>query len=208
MLGQPPPEGFARWTGPLIATALGDVHVQYVWRFLRAQKIDLAARKSWCQSNDPEFAAKAAAIVGLYLDPPENALVLAVDEKPSIQALERRQGFLDFMNRLVARHPGREIHVILDNLNTHKPKNDRWLKRHPNVRFHFTPTAASWLNQVEIWFSILGGQSLQGASFNSLATLKQHIEQFISAYNETARRCQWTASQVHQKRLKARFADQ
>ena len=256
VLGQPPPEGFARWTGPLIATALGDVHVQYVWRFLRARKIDLAARKSWCQSNDPEFAAKAAEIVGLYLDPPENALVLAVDEKPSIQALERRQGylklpngrslmgqshnytrhgtttlfaafdvatgkvtgrhyarrrrveFLDFMNRLVDRHPGREIHVILDNLNTHKPKNDRWLKRHPNVRFHFTPTAASWLNQVEIWFSILAGKSLQGASFNSLAKLKQHIEDFISTYNETARPFQWTASQVHQKRLKARFADQ
>lgn len=98
VLGQPPPEGFARWTGPLIATALGDVHVQYVWRFLRAQKIDLAARKSWCQSNDPEFAAKAAEIVGLYLDPPENALVLAVDEKPSIQALERRQGYLKLPN--------------------------------------------------------------------------------------------------------------
>lgn len=256
VLGQPPPEGFARWTGPLIATALGDVHVQYVWRFLRAQKIDLAARKSWCQSNDPEFAAKAAEIVGLYLDPPENALVLAVDEKPSIQALERRQGylklpngrslmgqshnytrhgtttlfaafdvatgkvtgrhytrrrrveFLDFMNRLVAQHPGREIHVILDNLKTHKPKNDRWLKRHPNVHFHFTPTSASWLNQVEIWFSILGGQSLQGASFSSLANLKKHIVDFISAYNETARPFQWTASQVHQKRLKPRFADQ
>ncbi len=256
VLGRPPPEGFARWTGPLIAEALGDVHVQYVWRFLRAQKIDLAARKSWCQSTDPEFAAKAAEIVGLYLDPPENALVLAVDEKPSIQALERRQGylklpngrslmgqshnytrhgtttlfaafdiatgkvtgrhytrrrrveFLDFMNRLVARHPGREIHVILDNLKTHKPNNDRWLKRHPNVHFHFTPTAASWLNQVEIWFSILASKSLQGASFNSLAKLKQHIEDFISTYNETARPFQWTASQVHQKRLKPRFADQ
>lgn len=256
VLGQPPPEGFARWTGPLIATALGDVHVQYVWRFLRAQKIDLAARKSWCQSNDPEFVAKAAEIVGLYLDPPDNALVLAVDEKPSIQALERRQGylklpngrslmgqshnytrhgtttlfaafdvatgkvtgrhytrrrrveFLDFMNRLVAQHPGREIHVILDNLKTHKPKNDRWLKRQPNVHFHFTPTAASWLNQVEIWFSILGGQSLHGASFNSLANLKKHIVDFISAYNKTARPFQWTASQVHQKRLKPRFADQ
>lgn len=256
VLDQPPPQGFARWTGPLIADALGDVDVQYVWRFLRAQKIDLAARKSWCQSNDPAFAAKAAEIVGLYLDPPENALVLAVDEKPSIQALERRQGylklpngrsltgqshtytrhgtttlfaafdvatgkvtgrqytrrrrveFLDFMNRLVTQHPGRDIHVILDNLNTHKPKNDCWLKRHPNVHFHFTPTGASWLNQVEIWFSILGGKALRGASFNSLAELKQHIEAFISAYNETAQPFQWTASQVHQKRLKARFADQ
>src|SRR5271165_6772962 len=98
VLDNPVPEGYARWTGPLIANALGDVDVQYVWRFLRAQKIDLAARKSWCESNDPDFAAKAAEIVGLYLNPPENALVLAVDEKPSIQALERKQGYLKLAN--------------------------------------------------------------------------------------------------------------
>jgi transposase len=205
-----PPDGYGRWTGPLIAKALGDVDVQHVWRVLRAQKIDLAARKSWCESNDPEFTAKAAEVVGLYMAPPENAIVLSIDEKPSIQALERKQGylkmpsgramtgqshdykrhgtttlfaalnvatgkvsgrqykrrrrveFLDFMNRIIAEHPGREIHVILDNLNTHKPKNDRWLKRHPNVHFHFTPTKASWLNQVEIWFSILAAKALAG----------------------------------------------
>ncbi len=69
----------------MLAAALGDVDVQYVWRFLRAQKIDLAARKSWCESRDPDFAAKAAEIVGLYMAPPETALVLAIDEKPSIQ---------------------------------------------------------------------------------------------------------------------------
>jgi transposase len=89
-----PPAGFARWTAPLIATALGDVHAQYVWRFLRAQKIDLAGRKSWCESNDPAFVAKAAEIVGLYLAPPDGALVLAVDEKPHTQALQRPQGYL------------------------------------------------------------------------------------------------------------------
>lgn len=88
------PAGHGRWTGPLIAAELDDVDVQYVWRFLRAQKIDLAARKSWCESNDPAFAAKAAEIIGLYLDPPDGALVLAVDEKPSIQPLERAQGYL------------------------------------------------------------------------------------------------------------------
>ena len=250
------PKGYARWTGPLIAAALGDVDVQYVWRFLRAQKIDLAARKSWCQSNDPDFAAKAAEVVGLYLNPPENALVLAVDEKPSIQALERRQGylklangralmgqshdykrhgtttlfaafnvltgevtgrhykrrrriqFLDFMNRIVGANPDRDIHVILDNLNTHKPKNDRWLKKHKNVHLHYTPTKASWLNQVEIWFSILSGKSLSGASFGSVTELKAHIEAFIGSYNETARPFVWQKSQVHQKRLKPCFADQ
>ncbi len=251
-----PPDGYGRWSGPLIAAALGDVDVQYVWRFLRAQKIDLAGRKSWCQSNDPDFAAKAAKIVGLYLAPPENALVLAVDEKPSIQALERVQGylklangraltgqshnykrhgtttlfaafdiatgvvtgrqykrrrrieFLDFMNRIVKANQGREIHVILDNLNTHKPKCDRWLARHKNVHFHFTPTSASWLNQVEIWFSILAGKALKGASFHSLDALKAHIDIFIESYNKTARPFVWTKSEVHQKRLKPRFSVQ
>jgi transposase len=250
-----PPSGHGRWTAPLIARALGDVHEQYVWRFLRAQKIDLAGRKSWCISTDPEFAAKAAEIVGLYLDPPEGALVIAVDEKPHIQALERAQGylklpngralggqshdyirhgtstlfaafdiasgkvvarhyqrrrrveFLDFMNRVVADHAGREIHVILDNLKTHKPKRDGWLARHKNVHFHFTPTHASWLNQVECWFSILGGQSLHGASFTGVAHLRNHIDAFIDRYNQTANPFAWCKSEVHQKRLKPRFAD-
>jgi transposase len=97
-LDRPPPEGYARWTGPLVAVALGDVDVQYIWRFLRAQKIDLAGRKSWCESNDPQFAAKAADVVGLYLAPHENAIVICVDEKPSIQALERTQGYLKLPN--------------------------------------------------------------------------------------------------------------
>jgi transposase len=256
LLEEPAPKGHARWTAPLMAKALGDVDVQYVWRFLRAQKIDLAARKSWCESNDPEFAAKAADIVGLYLAPPENAIVLCVDEKPSIQALERKQGylklpngraltgqshdykrhgtstlfaalevatgkvrashkkrrrrveFLAFMNEVRAAYPGKQLEVVVDNLNTHKPKNDRWLARHPNVRFHYTPTRASWLNQVEIWFSILQGQSLQGASFNSVAELRAHIDDFIANYNPAARPFAWTKSQVYQKRLKARFAYQ
>ena len=98
VLDQPPPAGFARWNGPLIAKALGDVDVQYVWRSLRKQKIDLAGRKSWCESNDPEFAAKAADVVGLYMAPPRNAIVICVDEKPSIQALERAQGYLKLPN--------------------------------------------------------------------------------------------------------------
>lgn len=256
LLHREAPEGYANWTGPLIAKALGDVNVQYVWRFLRKHKIDLSGRKSWCVSNDPEFAAKAAEIVGLYMAPPENAIVLAVDEKPSIQALERSQGylklpngraligqshdykrhgtttlfaaldlesgkvvgkhykrrrrieFLDFMNKVVTAYPDKEIHVILDNLSTHKPKRDMWLKRHKNVHFHFTPTHASWLNQVEIWFSILSGKSLNGASFQSVPELIAHIEAFIASYNETARPFVWTKSKVYQKRLKPCFAEQ
>jgi transposase len=251
VLDQPPPKGFARWNGPLIAQALGDVDVQYVWRSLRKQKIDLSGRKSWCESNDPQFAAKAADVVGLYLAPPANAVVLCVDEKPSIQALQRAQGylklpngrtltghshdykrngtttlfaafevasgkvrgshkkrrrrkeFLAFMNDVVADYPGREVEVILDNLNTHK-KNDAWLKRHPKVTFHYTPTRASWLNQVEGWFSILQGQSLAGASFSSVEQLKQHINDFIETYNKTAEPFVWTKSKVYQRRVKGR----
>lgn len=152
-------------------------------------------------STDPEFSAKAADIVGLYLNPPETALVISVDEKPSIQALERATGyvetdqgnivrgfkrtykrhgtlnlfaalevatgtihtqitrhkrrleFLDFMDHLMTDMPeGKDIHVILDNYCIHK-RNDPWLAAHPNVVFHFTPTSASWLNQVEnlVW---------------------------------------------------------
>jgi transposase len=70
--------------------------------------------------------------------------------------------------------------VILDNLNTHK-KNDAWLKRHRNVTFHYTPTRASWLNQIECWFSILQGQSLADASFTSVEQLMQHISDFIES---------------------------
>lgn len=98
LLDGPPPQGFARWTGPLLAEALRDVDVQYVGRFLRSHKIDPAARKSWCESNDPNFTAKAADIVGLYVAPPAKAIVLCVDEKPSIQALERAQGYLKLPN--------------------------------------------------------------------------------------------------------------
>ncbi len=80
--------------GRRLRTSLGDVNAQYVWRFLRTHQIDLSGRKSWCViSNDPEFPAKAAEIVRLHMVPPENAIVLAVDEKPSIQALERPQGY-------------------------------------------------------------------------------------------------------------------
>ena len=253
-LDRAPPAGYSNWTAPLLARELVDIHEQYIWRFLRAQKIDLSGRKSWCESTDPGFVPKAAAIVGLYMSPPDNAVVLSVDEKPSIQALERAQGylklpngravtgqshdykrngtttlfaalnvgtgevsgrhykrrrrleFLDFMNRIVKQYQGKEIHVALDNLSTHKPERDMWLARHPDVHFHYTPTHASWLNQIEIWFSILAGKSLKGGSFRSVPELIAHIEAFIASYNEDARPFVWTKSAVHQKRMKPCFA--
>jgi hypothetical protein len=89
----PPPPGLAGWDGGTLSAALG-VSDAAVWRVLRKEGIQLRRHRSWCVSTDPQFAAKAADIIGLYLDPPENALVLSVDEKPSIQALERATGYV------------------------------------------------------------------------------------------------------------------
>jgi hypothetical protein len=164
----PPPAGMASWDGGSLAMALS-VSDDAVWRALRKEGIQLQRQRSWCVRTDPEFAAKAAAVIGLYLNPPHKALVLSVDEKPSIQAPERarscvqtssgkivqgmtstykrrgsvnlfaalelatgvvrgkttqakkRADFQAFMDEVVAEQPAeRHIHVILDNLNTHK----------------------------------------------------------------------------------------
>lgn len=255
MLDKPVPQGYATWSGPLLAEALGDASVHQVWRILRKHGISLARRHSWCVSTDPEFATKAAAIIGLYLNPPDNAMVLSVDEKPAIQALERAQGwlklpngraltgfsheykrhgtttlfaaleittglvkaghykrrrrreFLDFMNNIVASYPNNEIYVILDNLRTHKPKHDRWLQRHKNVHFFYTPTHASWLNQIEIWFSILWKNSLKGANFNSTAQVRKSIDDFIEVYNKSAAPFEWKATKVYPGKLKNNYKE-
>ena len=254
-LDQPPPDGYTTWTGGLVAKALGDVPALHVWRTLRKHGIHLQRRRSWCLSTDPQFAQKAADIVGLYLDPPENAVVVSVDEKPAIQALERSQGwlrlpngkalrghtheykrhgtttlfaalevhsglvhvghfrrrrrreFLDFMNRVVAQHPETELHVILDNLSTHKPKHDRWLARHPLVYLHYTPTHASWLNQVEVWFSILTRAVLKGLSATDPRQVRQAIDRFTNARNEHPIPFEWTKTVVHPGGLKQRYSD-
>jgi hypothetical protein len=111
-------------------------------------------------------------------------------------------------SRAIGRKVGCTSGTASDNLNTHKPKTDRWLARHRNVHFHFTPTRASWLNQIEIWFSVLSDKSLAGASFTSVAQLRAHIDAFVDTHNQHAKPFAWTKSEVHQKRLKARFADQ
>lgn len=255
LLDKKPPEGFSTWNGSLIAKELGDVSDDFVWRVLKKHKIHLQRKHSWCISTDPEFAAKAADIVGLYMDPPTNAVVICVDEKPAIQALERAQGwlklpngkaitgfnheykrhgtinlfaaleistgliqsqqfprrrrkeFLQFMNEVIARYQGCEIHVILDNLSTHKPKNDQWLARHKQVQFHYTPTHASWLNQVEVWFSILTRHALQKASFISVDQLMEAIYKYCQAYNKTAHPFEWTKEKVYQRTLKYKYAN-
>ena len=255
-LDEPVPRGETVWTARLLARALGDVSEDHIWRVFRKHGIHLQRRRSWCVSTDPEFAAKAADIVALYLAPPENALVISVDEKPSIQALERAQGylrfsdgqtyrgfsdrykrhgtttlfgalevatglvttghykrrrrieFLDFMNKLIRQYSeDQEIHVILDNLSTHTKKGGTWLARHPQVHFHFTPTGASWLNQIEVWFSILTVRLLRNGSFTSAKELRDAIDRFTQAYCEDCSPFAWTKEKVHQVTLKRRYAD-
>jgi transposase len=94
LLDEPPPKGYSQWNGKRVAEQLGDVSKDQVWRILRRHDIYLQRRRSWCLSTDPEFGPKAADVVGLYLNPPQDALILSVDEKPSMQALERAQGYL------------------------------------------------------------------------------------------------------------------
>jgi transposase len=248
-LEQAPPKGQACWDGPTLAAHL-NVSADAVWRVLRREGICLARHRNWCVSTDPQFATKAADIVGLYLNPPENAMVVSVDEKPSIQALERASGyvltssgkivrgmkstykrhgtlnlfaalevatgaihtqltkqkrpveFLAFMDKVVAEFSeDRELHVILDNYCIHK-KNDAWLAAHSNVFFHFTPTSASWLNQVEIWFGIFSRKALRGASFCNTEQLRQAIENYITAYGPTAKPFIWCKREVKGAQLK------
>jgi transposase len=119
----------------------------------------------------------------------------------------RRREFLDFMNGILADNPGREIHVVLDHLNTHKPKRDRWLKSHPHVHLHFIPTYSSWLNQVECWFSIMGRAALRGASFTSPSQLRDAIDAFVKVYNPKAAPFEWTEAVVHQSKPKSFYSD-
>ena len=120
----------------------------------------------------------------------------------------RRIELLDFMNKVVRQHPAdQEIHVILDNLSTHSKKGGAWLARHPNVHFHFTPTNASWLNQIEVWFSILAVRVLRGASFTSTKELRGAIERFTAAYCEDCSPFAWKKEKVHQVTLKRCYSD-
>src|SRR5262249_58907499 len=110
---------------------------------------------------------------------------------PEIAAHAARRALLGFMNRVLPEFLDRELHVVLDNLNTHK-KSEHWLKKHSKVHFQFTPTRSSWLNQVETWFCILQGQSLNGAWFTDLKQLQEHIDAFIAACNTAAQPFAWT----------------
>ncbi len=244
----PPPRGYGRWDAGLLSVELS-ASEDAIWRILKREGISLNRQRSWCISTDNDFAAKAADIVGLYLGPPMKAIVICVDEKPSIQALERKTGyvqtkdgktmrayqstykrhgtlnlfaalkvatgevvtsvterktredFIEFLDGIVSEYPEEELHFILDNYATHK-KNEEWLAAHPLVRFHFTPTSASWLNMVEIWFGIFTKKSLSGASFNTKEELREQIEAYSKAYNEYCKPFVWKKREVKGSQLK------
>jgi transposase len=255
-LDEPPPDGMARWDGPTLAREL-KTSADAVQRLLQKLGIQLARLRTWCVSTDPEFAVKSADIIGLYLNPPENAVVFSVDEKPSMQALSRTAGvvkssdgkivsamqstykrngtpnlfaaleiatgtvygkttqtkkrpdFLAFLDDLLLETPkkeGVEYHVILDNYCVHK-RCDQWLAAHPGVFFHYTPTSASWLNQIEIWFGIFSRKVLRGASFDNTARLAEAISSFVKAYNQNSKPFVWKKREVRGSQISYKLSN-
>jgi transposase len=241
-----PPDGSTHWSVRRLAAATG-ISPTTVHRIWREHKL-----KPHQSSKDPQLIEKVIDVVGLYLDPPKGALVLCVDEKTQIQALDRtqptlpikpgkaarmthdykrngttslyaaleiqtgevtgscypkhtHQEFLAFLNQLVKAYPRRPLHVVLDNSSTHSTAEVKaWLARHNRVHFHFTPTSASWMNMVEIWFSILTKQQVRRGVYHDVPELISAIEHFIQGYNDRAQPFIWTktADQVLTKAIK------
>jgi transposase len=200
-------------------------------------------QQSFKLSTDPFFVEKVRDIVGLYLNPPDCALVLSVDEKSQIQALNRtqpmlpmglgyvdgvthdykrhgtttlfaaldvasgaviaqckprhrHQEFLAFLRHLDRNLPADlDVHLIIDNYGTHKhPKVRTWLAAHPRYHVHYTPTYASWLNQVERWFALITHQSIRRGSVQSVRELIANINHYVEHYNRDTRPFVWTAT--------------
>lgn len=235
-----PPPGATHWTGTAMAKAAG-ISVSSAQRIWRAHGLQPHRVRQFKLSNDPQFAAKLRDIVGLYVNPPDRAIILSVDEKSQIQALDRtqpslplrkgrcgtmthdykrhgvttlfaaldvlngtvigqcmkrhrHQEFIRFLDLIDAKVPAKKkVHVVVDNYATHKhPKVLEWLSRHPRFIFHFTPTAASWLNAVEGIFAILTKRRLSRGVFRSVQDLKDAIHGFIADRNADPTPFVWT----------------
>jgi transposase len=247
----PPPEGTTHWSVRAMArrTGMSPSTVHRIWAELGYKPHRTETFKF---STDPALEAKIRDVVGLYLDPPDGAVVLCVDEKTQIQALDRTQpmlpmrpgqverhthdytrngttclfaalevgtgtvttatrerhtgaDFLGFLRRVERAYPGVELHVVLDNVSTHKtPAVRAWLERHPRITFHFTPTSASWMNQVETWFGILTRQAIRRGSFRSVRELVARIEAFTQSWNSGASPFTWvkTADEILAKAVR------
>lgn len=237
----PPPKkyGVTHWSSRLLAghLGIGNATVARAWREYGVQPWRSGTFKF---STDPQLVAKVTDVVGLYLEPPENAIVLCVDEKSQIQALDRtapmlpmqpgqierrthdykrhgtttlfaaleiatgqvtatvkprhrHQEFLAFLRQIDRAYPDQELHLVMDNYATHKtPEVKDWLARHKNFHVHFTPTSASWLNLVEVWFGIIDRQAIRRGIFTSVKDLNAKIRAFINGWNDRKHPFVWT----------------
>jgi transposase len=247
----PPPEGQSHWSVRQLAKRTG-MSPSTVHRVLRERGLQPHRTETFKFSTDPALEAKVRDVVGLYLDPPEGAIVLSVDEKTQIQALDRTQpmlpmrpgqverhthdytrhgttclfaaldvgtgrvttdhrarhtgeDFLAFMKRVARAYPKGELHVVLDNVSTHTTPDVRaWLAANPRVTFHFTPTSASWMNQVETWFGILTTRAIRRGSFRSVKELVAMIDAFTRQWNEGSSPFTWvkTADEILAKAVR------
>jgi transposase len=247
---RPPPAslGVTHWSSRLLANRLGTSHVTITEAWKRYGVKPWKA-ETFRFSTDPELEAKVTDVIGLYLAPPENAIVLCCDEKSQIQALNRtqktlpmqpghaeqrthdyvrhgtttlfaaleiatgritgvcknrhrHQEFLAFLKHVARAYPDGELHLVMDNYAAHKhPNVNAWLAGNPRIHVHFTPTSGSWLNLVEVWFSIIERQAIHRGSFPSVRDLMIKIRAFIDGWNDRCHPFIWTkpADQVLEK---------
>jgi transposase len=237
-----PPAHATQWTtrGLADVAGLSKATIARIWQTFGLQSHRLDTFKL---SADPQFVEKVRDIVGLYFSPPDRAIVLSMDEKSQVQALDRtrpllpmrpgiparqthdyirhgttslfaaldvatgkvigqchrrhrHQEFLRFLERVDAQlPPDRDVHVIMDNYGTHKaPKVIRWFVRHPRYHLHFTPTSASWLNQVERFFATITTRRIRRGTFDSVPALETAIHEYLAHYNEHCAPFVWTAT--------------
>ncbi len=239
---QAKPDNATHWSTRTLADALHTTH-SFVHRVWQSVGLKPHLEKTFKVSNDPQFEEKLCDVVGLYLNPPDNAVVFCIDEKTSIQALDRTQPGLPFKKgrcgtvthdykrngtstlfaalevatgsvtgecyqqhthkefltflKTVERQTDKEkdLHIIVDNYATHKHEKVRtWVKRHPRVFLHFTPTSASWLNLVERFFGVLTEKQLKRGVFTSVADLEHKILEYIDKQNTNPKPFVWTKS--------------
>ncbi len=238
---KPPPKkyGVTHWSSRLLGRHLGigNKTVATAWREYGVQPWRSQTFKF---STDPLLVAKVSDVVGLYLQPPANAVVLCVDEKSQIQALDRtapmlamqpglpqrrthdykrhgtstlfaaleiatgtvtasckprhrHQEFLAFLKQVARAYPDQQLHLVMDNYAAHKTAEVRhWLEQHPRIHVHFTPTSASWLNLVEVWFGIIEKQAIHRGTFGSVKDLNAKIRAFIDGWNDRCHPFVWT----------------
>jgi transposase len=240
---KPPPEklGVTHWSSRLLASQVG-VHHSTVARIWKDYGIKPHRLGTFKFSTDPQLEAKVRDVVGLYLNPPEKAVVVCVDEKSQVQALDRtqpmlpvrpglparrthdyvrngtttlfaalevatgkvvdacyprhrHQEFLKFLKQVAKVYPKVELHIVCDNYGTHKHEEvQKWLAKNKRITLHFTPTSASWMNLVEVFFSIISRQAIHRGSFPLVPDLIAAIRRFVDSWNDRCEPFVWTKS--------------